>query len=127
MSKSVLLITAFLLLSVGAFGGTSTSAAQLNEWCKALHVTGSDANSPDRNSNLGTCLGYMSAVLDSFENGGDVEVMKDFIVGDMIRSFEHYAPQHYAEPAREAIVNALIADGYLRQKSRDKNDPCGIR
>jgi hypothetical protein len=126
MSKFIVLITV-LLLSVAAFGATSTSAAQLNEWCKALHATGADANSPDRNSNLGMCLGYMNAVVDSFENDGDIEVIKDFIVADMIRSFEHYAPQRYAESAKKAIVNAMIADGYLRQKARDKNDPCGIR
>lgn len=124
MSRFMVLIT-MLLLAVSAFG--STSAALVNENCKALHATGADANSPDRNSNLGMCLGYMNAVLDSIENDGDIEVIKDFIVADMIRSFEHYAPQHYAESAKKAIVNAMIADGYLRQKARDKNDPCGIR
>jgi hypothetical protein len=124
MCRFMVLIT-MLLLAVGAFG--RTSAAQLNQDCNALNAKGPDVYSVDRNSQLGSCLGYMNAVLDTLENDGDIEVIKDFIVGDMITSFQRYAPQHHAEEARKAIVNAMIADGYLRQKSRDKNDPCGIR
>lgn len=124
MSKHWVLI-AVLLLAIGAFG--RTSAAELSSDCDALKAKGSAIYSVDRNSSLGVCLGYLNAVFDSLADNPDIEVMKDFIVGDMIEPFQRYAPQHHAEPADRAIVNALIADGILRRKIRDKNDPCGIR
>ena len=108
-----------------AFGRTGT--ADLKEACDALKAKGSDVYSVNRNSKLGFCTGYMAGLSDSFQDNHDIEIIKDFTFVDMIESFQRYAPYHQAEPADIAIVNALIADGILRRKMRDKNDPCGIR
>ena len=124
MKNITILVVVFLFVEA-AFG--RTSVADLKESCDALKAKGSDAYSIDRNSKLGFCVGYMKAVSDSFEDNHDLEIMKDLGVMDMIESFQRYVPQHHAEPADRAIVNALISDGILKRKMRDKNDPCGIR
>jgi hypothetical protein len=65
----------------------------------------------------------VKAVLDSIENNEDFEVTKHFIVGDIIQPFQRYASLHYAESADAAILNAMIADGYLKRRPRpDKNN-----
>lgn len=114
--KCILTLTLILLFACTAFA--RTSAAQLNQDCNALKAKGNEVNSIDRNSNLGFCLGYVTSVLDSLEQNPDIEAAKDFLVGDAIESFLRYAPQHYAEAAHAAIVNALIADGFLRHRAK---------
>jgi|SRR5579864_4505082 len=115
--KATLVVTMLLLFPAFAFA--HTSAAELNNQCDALKAKGQEVYSIDRNSNLAMCIGYMNAVLDSFQNNDEIQILKDFIIGDMIQSFQRYAPQHYAELASRAIVNAMIADGFLKRRSKE--------
>jgi hypothetical protein len=114
--KNTMILVVVLLFVEAAFG--RTSAAELSLDCDALKAKGSAVYSIDRNSTLGFCLGYLNAVFDSLADNPDIEVMKDFIVGNKIEPFQRYAPQHHAEPADRAIVNALIADGILKRSRK---------
>jgi hypothetical protein len=112
----MLVLAVMFLFAESAFA--HTSAAGLNQTCSSLDAKGKDVYSIDRNSDLGFCIGYMNAIFDSIENNSDLVVVKDFIVADVISSFRRYAPQHYAEAADTAVVNALIADGFLRHRPK---------
>ena len=109
-----------LLAFISFCGGCAfahTSAAELSYNCDSLKATGSEVYSVDRNSKLGFCVGYMNAVFDSIETNPELEVTKNFIVGDMIQCFQRFAPQHHADAADGAIVSALISEGFLKRRT----------
>ena len=54
-----------VMLSSSAFA--ANSAAELAQNCDSLDAMGADVYSVDRNSKMGFCLGYLNAVMDSFD------------------------------------------------------------
>lgn len=111
--KYALLFLMTIICTGIAFG---KSAAELAQMCDSLDAKGAEIAGVERNSDLGYCLGYLNAVFDYIPDSTDLQVIKDFALGDTLISFRHYAKAHYAEPAKDAIVNAMIKDGYIKRK-----------
>src|ERR1700751_1323415 len=106
----MLLVVASLAIATPAHAAATASGLELQ--CRMQQIRGFERSI----SETVWCYGYMSAVLDSVETDSSLVIVKKYTLGDAVDSLLRYVPQHNgAEPARKAIVNALIHDGYLKR------------